>query len=645
MTRKRTKTDYFKDLTWEDLEHWAGSTIVSRGKSYQRNGYVRELAKMQDGGLVAWVEGTRKYATWVDFENGALSSTCSCPYWDMCKHAVAVVLEYLDCLKKDRKVPQVSGDDKRILLLEELSEGEGWFEEDEEDLEDYPYLESRETTKALSKSLQTFLKQHTKAELITLIEDLAGRYPAVQDALLDLIDLSTGDVSEMVKGVRKEIQEISSEPGWANYWRGEKFIPDYSRVKNRLEALLAGGHADEVVTLGEELLDAGRSQVEMSDDEGETAEEISSCLEVVFRALPHSSLTPAEKMLWAVDAELKDEYGLCHGAQQFWNQKHGMDDWNILAERLMEQLARFRAGKEEDSFSRNYHRDRLSDWVILALRNAGRHADIIPLCEREAETTGSYVRLVDYLLEAKRWEEAEQWIYKGIRATQKRWPGIASGLRTTLRQMREKEGDWLRVAAFRAEDFFSNPTLDTFEKLRKAAEKAEVWQAVKIASMDYLETGKLPLWDSLWPLPQTGMEYTIEPEQRQFPLCETLVDIAINEKQPEEVIRWYDLRKSQKSFWRWTAFKEDKVAGALMDHYPERALAIWKRLAEKEIAQTKPKAYIVAAGYLRKVQRTLKSLGKEKEWQNYLAEVRRTNARKRKLLEILDTLSGHRVID
>jgi uncharacterized Zn finger protein len=141
------------------------------------------------------------------------------------------------------------------------------------------------------------------------------------------------------------------------------------------------------------------------------------------------------------------------------------------------------------------------------------------------------------------------------------------------------------------------------------------------------------------------MEFTIEPEQRQFPLCETLVDIAINEKQPEEVIRWYDLRKSQKSFWRWTAFKEDKVAGALMDHYPERALAIWKRLAEKEIAQTKPKAYIVAAGYLRKVQRTLKSLGKEKEWQNYLAEVRRTNARKRKLLEILDTLSGHRVID
>jgi uncharacterized Zn finger protein len=645
MTRKRTKTDCFKGLTWEDLEQWAGSTIVSRGKGYQRDRHVRELAKTPGGGLIAWVAGTRTYATRVGFEEGALSSTCSCPYWDTCKHAVAVVLEYLKCLKTDRKVPQVNKDDKRVLLLEELSEGEGWFEEGEYYLEDYVHLEPRATRKPLNKSLQAFLKQQTKAELITLIEDLARRYPTMRGTLQDLSDLSRGDVKEMVKGLRKEILEVSSEPGWANYWKGEQFIPDYSRVKNRLEALLAGGHADEVVTLGEELLDAGGRQVEMSDDEGETAEEISSCLEVVFRALPHSSLTPVEKMLWAVEAELKDEYGLCNGAEVFWNQKHGVDDWNMLAERLMERLTRFRPAKGEDSFQRDYRRERLSDWAIFALRNAERHDDIISLCEREAEKTGSYVRLVDFLFEAKRWEEAEQWIHRGIKATQNEWPGIANRLRTTLRQIREGEGDWLRVAAIRAEEFFSDPTLDTFEKLRKAAEHAEVWQEVKIAAMDYLETGRHIMGDSSWPLPETGMEYTIKSEQQQFPLCETLVDIAIKEKRPQEVIRWYDQHKSQKSSWSWGGFEEDRVAGALADRYPDRALTIWKELAEKEIALTKPKAYGVAAGYLRKVQRTLKNLGKEKEWQSYLAELRRTNARKRRLLEILDTLSGRRIID
>jgi len=39
------------------------------------------------------------------------------------------------------------------------------------------------------------------------------------------------------------------------------------------------------------------------------------------------------------------------------------------------------------------------------------------------------------------------------------------------------------------------------------------------------------------------------------------------------------------------------------------------------IALTKPKAYEVAAGYLRKVHRVLKKLEREKEWQRYLGEL------------------------
>lgn len=216
MTRKRTKTDYFKDLTWEDLEQWAGSAIVSRGKSYQRNHCVRGLAKTPGGGLIAWVEGTQTYATGVDFEDGEPASICNCPYWDTCKHAVAVVLEYLDRLKNGVVVPKVTEKDERIRMLEEFNEGEALYGDDEDDLKDDVRLDRRRSGEPLPQSLQAFLKKQTKAQLSTLLEDLAGRYPPVRDALLDLIDLSTGDVSEMVKEVRKEILEISSEPGWAN---------------------------------------------------------------------------------------------------------------------------------------------------------------------------------------------------------------------------------------------------------------------------------------------------------------------------------------------------------------------------------------------------------------------------------------------
>lgn len=54
---KRTNKG-FQDITWFDLESWAGSKIVSRGRSYQRNKYVNELAITRSGELLAWVEGS-----------------------------------------------------------------------------------------------------------------------------------------------------------------------------------------------------------------------------------------------------------------------------------------------------------------------------------------------------------------------------------------------------------------------------------------------------------------------------------------------------------------------------------------------------------------------------------------------------------
>jgi uncharacterized Zn finger protein len=72
---------------------------------------------------------------------------------------------------------------------------------------------------------------------------------------------------------------------------------------------------------------------------------------------------------------------------------------------------------------------------------------------------------------------------------------------------------------------------------------------------------------------------------------------------------------------------------------------MWKKIAEGQIAVTQVKAYETAASYLRKIQRVLKKLHKEQEWTTYLAELRQANARKPRLVEILDGLAGRRIIE
>lgn len=101
----------FAALTWDDVEAWAGSRIVSRGKSYQRSNRVRELARTTSGGIVAWVQGTSRYATQVEIAKKKLTASCTCPYGGTCKHAIAVVLSYLECLKNQREIPPAAGDE------------------------------------------------------------------------------------------------------------------------------------------------------------------------------------------------------------------------------------------------------------------------------------------------------------------------------------------------------------------------------------------------------------------------------------------------------------------------------------------------------------------------------------------------------
>ena len=172
--------------------------------------------------------------------------------------------------------------------------------------------------------------------------------------------------------------------------------------------------------------------------------------------------------------------------------------------------------------------------------------------------------------------------------------------------------------------------------------------------MHYLETGELPQTAERvaekatvppWPLPQTGLEEKVEVRHMDFPMIGTLIDIAIAEKRPDEVIRWYDRRKRGSAGSGWTWFQEDKIAKAVANAYPDRAVDIWKKLAESQIAQTQPKAYEVAAGFLRNMRHTFRRLGGDCEWLSYLAQLRSANARKKKLLEILDSLTERPIIN
>jgi len=634
MVNMAGEPDIFTGLTWEGLEEWAGAKTVSRGRRYQQEGRVRSLARLPGGGLVAWVAGTERYATTVSTDGESIESRCTCPVEDSCKHAVAVVLEYIESVKESRPIPAAAEGDPRLRLL---------------DVDSPP-----------DPALRPYLERLTKDELIDLLETLARHNPPVRTAIDDRRTIATIGADPLVEALFSEIDAVAGEAPWEDTWGGD--LPDYSGVKMKMETLLAKGYADEVVLAGELLLKKGPEQIEMIDEEGEIADQIAACMDIAFSALAASRRPLHEKILYAIEAGREDEYGLCTGAENLLAGEFPKEEWSIAADRLLERLRRFAPAEEDDGFTSKYHRNRLVTAIAMALDKAGRQNEATDLRMAEAGRTDAYPEVVARLLHEGRRDEALQWIYRGISETEEEAPGIAEELRITLRgiweseapgiakKLRvtlcgiwESEGNWPAIAAIRAEEFFREPTYQAFRDLEEASRRAGVGDAVRDAAMRYLIAGERPpAGEGIIPgvLPDTGIKVQAPRWETPAPVAGTLIEIAIAEGKPDEVLRWHDQWKEGVSERYLRDNLEDRVADAVVDAYPERAIDIWKKKAERLIDKVHLQSYEESLRYLRR----LRSHMPPPEWEEYREELRRKHVRKRRFLEVLDRVGDRRII-
>jgi uncharacterized Zn finger protein len=339
---------------------------------------------------------------------------------------------------------------------------------------------------------------------------------------------------------------------------------------------------------------------------------------------------------------LDDQFDLCEAFAEYLYQRHPKSAWHTLADRLLINLDGTKYTRTNGDFHRKYERDRLSSWAIHALERSGRKTEIIPLCEAEARKTGSYDRLIKQLVAEKRYEDAEHWIREGIADIKETYPGIASDLRGKLQEIRTSEKNWPVVAAMQVEAFVRYPSQKTFMECQKASHKAKVWPKVREFLLRYLEKGDLPWRQKGWPLPESGLDRPNLAQRDRFPLIRNLIDIAILEKKPDQVLIWYD--RLPKNRWGRYFHEEDNIATAIKDYAPERAVQIWQKSAETLIAQTKPSAYQEAAKYLRKAAKIMAQGKKQAEWDQYIKKIREVHFRKRKLMEILDSLDRKPIV-
>ncbi|MDR1966571.1 MAG: hypothetical protein LBQ36_07655 [Synergistaceae bacterium] len=491
--------------------------------------------------------------------------------------------------------------------------------------------------------MKCVLEKKTHSELIELLLRMAGIYPDVKRFIRENEAIASGKTNALVDSLRREIVKVASQPAWSNHWNDERNLPDYSHLKESFESLLANGYHDELIDLGEELWECGNEQIEQSDDEGETQSDIAECIEIVVGALLGSSMPPHEQIVWYIDKDLRDEYGLLYGCGDFLkSEAYGPDVWAKVAECLDERLKSTKA-KSGGPYSETWMREKTVRWLIEAYRAANLDGRVIPLLERETESTALYKTLVEMLLQRGERERAKKWAIEGYKNTVENLRGVAGDLHELLREMAIDEGKFDLAVSYRVDDFLDGPSEKTYSELREDSQKAGCWDAVREAALSYLETGAFvrKSTGAAPQLPQTdvgGLRKKCAVRRNVSPDLATMIDVAILEKRLDDVVLLY--RSYQKA--RDSSFashgRQEAVADAVRRSHPDVAIEIWKSIVDAFIAQVKPDAYRSAKPFLNKIHQICEKENRLDDWRKMISELRAAHKAKRRLMEVLNEL-------
>ena len=560
--------------------------------------------------------------------------------------------------------------------MSQFSDDDDLDDEDDEDWDDGEDLDEDDKADAERVAthdagsdpvLHQYLVALSKDELVSFVEGLAAQDASVQRALTAVVQNARGPVDDLIREARSTIDRVSGD---AVYSGSLPSASTLGRLHARLTTIVRRGRADDVLALCQRLLRRANQAVEqMHETDDEFAESIEQVLTVIPEALRHSSKGQVEQLLWLHELQSDESYGLLPDMHEYWEAERPVEVWDALAARIEQRLAASTPAPTAATVSPSLHHDRdaWSRLLATALERAGRADEIVQLYEREAETTGSYQRLVTYLLDRGDLDRAEHWIDRGVAATPANRYGLIERLRVSLRTIRELRGDAAGVAALDAYEFIIRPGPRSFEAALASAEAAGHRALVRQHLFAYLETLVLP-WqradaddagvasasprdDTLqqdgavvalapWPLPRTALPDPPRSPHDRPPLARVLLDIALSEGRLDDVLHWYDFARERASGGILYGYNDPSmaVARAVEESHPDRAIGIWEDLASRAVARTNTSAYEEAAGYLEHSARIEARHGNLDSWRERVQEVRARERRKWRLRETLDRL-------
>ena len=447
---------------------------------------------------------------------------------------------------------------------------------------------------------------------------------------------------EPTKRLRAAIEQASKKRCWYNGWKHEGQLADYGILHEPMRKFLSEAQFGDICAMCEFLMAKANAQIEKSDDEGNCAGQARYWMEKLLKALMKSEAGIAEKTAWLEEFQKNDRYFLADYAKTMLNKRNTLsqEDWSRLADMRIEKFKNSPKVEDDgrsDEDIRNWLDDKEAvEGIEAALRNAGRADEITDFRKAILGRFGTAEDIAESLLADGRTQEAETWFAKAI----EQYP-TSIEVRMRLREFALARGDLLTTAAYEAESFFDQPTIDAYDQLMAICAVAGLEDAVRTEVFRALESGIRPDFNETktddWPLPIVALRRHLVEEP--IPNFRLLSELAWREHSPKEALYFYKRLLEQRKNRNYDRISDFDwlMADRIASICPEEAMTIWEGII-KNSTDAHQGDYDNTVRALKCMKPILFILGRAKEFQTRVRSMIESNKRRRNLVEALEEL-------
>lgn len=568
-------------ITCDLLREMARDVTYARGYAYVQEGRVREIS-VQDGILSARVEGGEAYRVRLFRQGDGLEFDCTCPVGNelrFCKHCVAAGLAWL--VAQGTEVGRdATGPAPREGYLDRIG----------------AFLERLDAPALREVLLAEARTDGDLCERLLLREEAQGADPAT------------------VGRLRAAIDRAADTDGFVDYDGAYAFSRRLYDVVNGLAELAAANPAAVVELAEHAILRVEQALDDVDDSGGAVGDVLQTLLELHFEVCMDVRPEQVGLARRLFIAELESSYDSFSGAAERYAEvlgDAGLAEYRRLAQPRWDALSPLGPGERDP--------DGCGDrWAITRMMESlarvdGGLAEQVAAKSRDLSSAYAFLQVAELYRGAGEHDAAMEWARRGLDA----FPASPDHrLELFLADEHHRRGEHARAVERVWAGFARGPSLERYQLLHAHAGRAGTWPAWRERALAALREEADGLRERQGVLGAGPMNAHSE-----------LVRLFLWEDDVEEA--WREAAEGGCSDELWLRLAQAREAA-----HPDDALQVYLRLVDAILVSTGERAYAEAVRLLPRVRDAMARVGKD--FGGYVAGLRETHRRRRKLVEMLD---------